>query len=67
MNRRMVFHTVGLIVLLETGLLAIPAAVSLIYREKSFLAFLFSMAIAACAGCLLFFLVRPKSKLIYAK
>ena len=50
MNRRMVFHTVGLIVLLEALLFLFPAAVALIYREKCLGAFLISIAIAAVFG-----------------
>ncbi|MBR3837045.1 MAG: TrkH family potassium uptake protein [Clostridia bacterium] len=67
MNRRMVFHTVGLIVLLEAVLLLIPAAVSLLYREESAKAFFLTILFALLAGALLILPFRPKSRVIYAK
>ncbi len=63
----MVFRTVGLIVLLEALLLAIPTVVGLIYRETSVFAFLFSIAIAVLVGSGMVLLSKPKHRLIYAK
>ena len=67
MNRRMVFHTVGLIVLLEAVLLLIPTLVALLYRETSVTAFLISIGIALLAGGILTFALPPKSRVIYAR
>ena len=63
----MVFHTVGLIVLLEAVLLLIPTAVSLLYREESARAFFLTILFALLAAALLIFPFRPKNRVIYAK
>ncbi|MBR5296143.1 MAG: TrkH family potassium uptake protein, partial [Clostridia bacterium] len=67
MNRRMVFHTVGLIVLLEAVLLVLPLTVSLIYKETSARAFLFTILIALVLGGLTVLFFKPRSRVIYAK
>ena len=63
----MVFRTVGLIVLLEALLLALPTVVGLIYREASVLAFLISIAVSLLAGGGMILFSKPKNRLIYAK
>lgn len=63
----MVFYTVGHIALAEAALLLLPAAVSLIYLEKSGLTFLITAAISFVIGILLIKCFKPKSRLIYAK
>lgn len=51
MKTRVVLHTVGLIMLVEAGLLLIPAIVGVIYHEQaSVVAFLLSALAAAAAG-----------------
>ncbi len=67
MNRRMVFHTVGLIILLETALFLLPLAVSLIYNEVCFWAFLKAAVFSLAVGGGLLLASRPNSKVIYAK
>ncbi len=67
MNRRIVFHTVGLIVLLEAVLFLFPLAVSLIYGETCSSAFLSSILFALVIGSLMTVLFWPKSRVIYAK
>lgn len=67
MNRRMVFYTVGYVAVAEAALLLFPLAVSLIYLEKSGLAFLITAAISFAIGLILIKCFKPKSKLIYAK
>ncbi|MBR2615337.1 MAG: TrkH family potassium uptake protein [Clostridia bacterium] len=67
MNRRMVFHTVGLIVLLEAALLILPTLVSILYRNSCTGAFLVTIGIAVALGVLLTFAFRPKDRVIYAK
>lgn len=60
MNYRLIARTLGLILLIYTGLMLLPAIVGLFYGE-SVLPFLKAMLIAAIPGVLLF-LSRPKSK-----
>ncbi len=67
MNRRIVYHTVGLIVLLEAVLLLFPLAVSFIYKEACSSAFLTSILFALVIGSLMTVCFWPKSRLIYAK
>ena len=67
MNQRMVFNTVGKILLAEAALMLLPTLVSLIYQESCFSAFLLTIAIAAALGVLLMLISRPKDTVIYAK
>ena len=67
MKTKVVLRTVGLILLVEAGLLLIPLAVGLVYHERvSARAFLISACAAAAAGGLLLF-VKPRSMAIYAR
>ena len=67
MNRRMVCHTVGLIVLLEAALLTPSLIVSLIYADSCTLSFLATIGIALALGGAMVFIARPRTKVIYAK
>ena len=67
MNYKMVIHTVGQVVLLEAGLLALPLLVSLYYGESCSMAYLQTIAIAAVVGSLMTFAVRPKNHNVFAK
>lgn len=67
MNKKMVFHIIGRIIQVESVLLLLPLAVSLIYKEKCWLSFLITIGIAFAAGTLLTLGSRVKSKVIYAK
>ncbi len=67
MNRRMVFHTVGLIILVEAALLLLPLTVSLIYRDACTKAFLLTILISAVLGGALVLLSRPRTRVIYAR
>lgn len=67
MKTKVVLHTVGLILLIEAGLLLIPVIVGLIYHEEaSVVAFLITICAAAAAGALLL-LVKPAANTIYAR
>ena len=67
MKTKVVLHTVGLILLIEAGLLLIPVIVGLIYHEQvSVIAFLITICAAAAAGGLLL-LVKPAANTIYAR
>jgi len=66
MNRRVVFHTTGYILLAEAALMLLPVLVACIYKEKSVYAILSSAVICGTAGlCLLE--IKPKDNAIYAK
>ena len=67
MNRRMVLNIVGRMLRLEAALLLIPAIVSLIYRENEAFAFLITAAGAFLLGCILKFIFKPRSPIIYSK
>ncbi|MBQ7293411.1 MAG: TrkH family potassium uptake protein, partial [Clostridia bacterium] len=65
MNYRMIIYLLGLILLIEAALMALPAAVALLYSENVF-PFLLTMAIliAVSVPALIF---KPKNKRIFAK
>ncbi len=67
MNRKMVFHTTGQIVLTEALMLVLPTIVSLLYREKCAISFLISIASALLLGAFLLIAFKPKNPVIYAK
>ena len=67
MNRRMVFYTVGLIILLEAGFFLLPLLVGLLDRSPSVFAFLISIFIALIFGLGLILFSRPKNKTLYAR
>ena len=67
MKTKVVLHTVGLILLVEAGLLLIPVIVGAIYHEQASVgAFLMTVCAAAAAGGLLL-LVKPAANTIYAR
>ncbi len=64
----MIFFTIGQLILLESVLLLLPCAVSLIYGEYSCaLSFLAVAAAAAMAGLSLVYIFRKTDKTIYAR
>ena len=67
MNRKMVFSTTGQILLLESLMLLLPLAVSLIYGDGCWLWFVLTAAIALGLGLLLTLLFRPDNQNYYAK
>lgn len=68
MNRRMVLYMVGSVIKIEALLMLLPLIVSLIYSEKtSAVSFLISIAIALALGFAMTLIVKPGSKVIYAK
>lgn len=67
MNRRMVFNTIGRMILLESILLLLPLIVSIIYRERSTNAFIITILIAIGIGLVMSLVFRPKDHTIYAK
>ncbi len=67
MNRKMVFHICGQMLLLEAVLLVLPLAVALIYREKCALSILATIAIAVVLGLLIMLVSKPKDTVIYSR
>ena len=66
MNYKMVFHIIGRILLVEALLLAVPLAVSLIYREDIILAYVLPILLLIATGLALGY-KQPKNSAIYAK
>ena len=67
MNRKMVFYTIGRILLLEGALLALPLAVSVYYWDGGQLPLLLTIALSLGLGLLFIKLFRPDSQVIYAR
>ncbi len=66
MNKRMIAYVSGLLLLCEAGLLLFPVAVSLIYREQTFLSFVITIGILVAIGILLVHF-KPRDKTIFAR
>lgn len=67
MNKKMVFHIIGRIIQVEACLLLLPLAVSLIYKEKCWSAFLITIAVSLVLGTVMSLGSRVKNRVIYAK
>ena len=67
MNKRMIFHILGMLLMLEAALLLLPALVALIYGEQAGWYYLFTAAGAALVGLALRTACRPSRKTIYAR
>ena len=67
MNKRMIFHILGMLLILEAALLLLPALVALIYGEQAGWYYLFTAAGAALVGLALRTACRPSWKTIYAR
>ncbi len=67
MNYKMIAYTVGRMILTEAVLLILPLMVALIYGESCFLAFIWTIGVAALVGLPLMLFFKPKTQLIYAK
>ena len=63
----MVCSMIGLLLRVEAALLCVPAAVSLIYRETSFISFVITIAITLALGLTFKVFFRPSNRVIYAK
>ena len=66
MNRKMVFHILGKILIVEAALMVPSVIVGLIYREKATLAFLVPILALVLIGVLLS-VRKPKNREIYAR
>ena len=66
MNYRMIFYTIGWILVILSGLIVLPLIVSLIYGESSSLSFVWTILIGLVPGVLLVSF-PPKDKQIFAR
>ncbi len=66
MNKRIVFRTVGLILMIESGLLLIPCLVALIYRDPNGIAIVLAAIITLAAGLCLRAIPAPDHT-VYAR
>lgn len=67
MNRKMVFKTVGQMLMAEAGLLMLPTIVAALYRESCAIDLLATAAIALAAGAILWLTCRAADTVIYAR
>ncbi len=67
MNRKMIFHTIGQIIISLALMLLIPTAVSIIYGERCVYSFLIAIGISLALGFALIHFSKPKYSVIYAK
>ena len=67
MNRKKVFHTIGLMLMAEAALLLLPAITATIYNESCVWALLAAALIALIVGVLLRKFCRPENHVIYAR
>jgi len=67
MNRRMIFNTLGRLLIALSVLLILPTGVSIYYKERCTLAFLITAAISLAIGISLTLLCRTKNHVIYAR
>lgn len=67
MNYKMIFSTLGRVFLALSGLLLLPAAVALYYKEECLSAFLISAAISLALGLALVLIFKTKNHVIYAR
>ena len=67
MNRKMVYYLIGRILLLESGLLLLPLAVSLYYWDDGRVPFLITIALCLGLGLLLSRLFRTDNQVFFAK
>ncbi len=67
MNRRMIITIVGVILLLEAGLLLFPTVVGFIYGEQAAWSYLYTAVGSALVGGAIRLFLKPKDKTIYAR
>lgn len=68
MNYRLIFHTLGKILLVEAGLLLLPLLVSIIYQERSlYFPFIISILILVLISSMLIFFIKKDNSSFFAK
>ena len=63
-NFRMIFKELGLLLMVESAFMAVPLVVSLFCGESDWSAFAISTAASLATGLALFFLSRPKNRVL---
>ena len=66
MNYKLIFHTIGKILLIEAILLIFPLIVNFIYREENLFAFSLTISILMVVGTLLI-MIKPKNKRMFVR
>ena len=66
MNYKLIFHTIGKILLIEAILLIFPLIVNFIYQEENLFAFSLTISILMVVGTLLM-MVKPKNKKMFVR
>jgi len=66
MNFSIIFYIIGWILKIEAGLMLLPCATALVYRERSGICFLITMAVCLAIGFPLT-IRQPKKKVFYAR
>ncbi len=66
MNKRMIAHVMGMLMLAEAALMIPPSIVALIYKEKAINSFSITMAALVVVGALCLS-AKPRSRTIYAR
>lgn len=67
MNRKMVFHLSGQMLLIEAVLLVLPLMTAIIYRESCAWAFLLTIGVALIFGAAIMLVSKPKDTVIYSR
>ena len=67
MNKKMVFHMLGKITILQAVLMTLPLIFGVIYGEKSAFSFIFTIGVALIIGLALTVCIRPKDTAIFAR
>ncbi len=68
MNKKMIFSTLGKLLIAESALMLLPLIVSICYKEgKVSISFLITIFIAGAIGLVLYLLCRTNNKTIFAK
>jgi len=67
MNRKFVFHTIGLILMVEAGLMLLPILVGIIYRDPYTISIVLAAGITVAAGLLLYFGIKTPNSTVYAR
>ena len=66
MNKRMITYILGILLLVESGLMVLPTIVAYMYNEKAIFSFLITIGILLVCGFILS-LKKPENKTIYSR
>lgn len=66
MNKGLIIKLLGFILLLEAAMMLIPMITGLVFRERDWIFFLYTLIGEAVLGSLVFLLIKPKRKNLHA-